>query len=68
MHCCHAKIVETAKEDMGDTIPLMNLIQVIMFPAVKNAKSRLARLKKRRPDLIPEYLEPAEEALSYWFR
>ena len=68
VHCCHAKIVETAKEDMGDTIPLMNLIQVIMFPAVKNAKSRLARLKKRRPDLIPEYLEPAEEALSYWFR
>ena len=45
VHCCHAKIVETAKEDMGDTIPLMNLIQVIMFPAVKNAKSRLARLK-----------------------
>ena len=67
VHCCHAKIAETAKEDMGDTIPVMNLIKVIIFPAVKNAKSRLARLKKRRPDLIPEYLGPAEEALSYWF-
>ena len=68
VHCCHAKIVETAKEDMGDTIPLNNLIQVLMVPSVKNAKSRLSRLKKRRPDLIPEYLGPAEEALSYWFR
>lgn len=68
VHCCHAKIVETAKDDMGDAIPLMNLMHVILFPAAKNAKSRLARLKKRRPDLIPEYLGPAEEALSYWFR
>lgn len=57
---------EEVKEDMGDTIPLMNLISVILFPDSKKAKSRLARLKKRRPDLIPEYLGPAEEALAYW--
>lgn len=68
VHCCHAKTVEAAKEDLGDIIPLMNLIKAILFPAAKNAKSRLARLKKRRPDLISQYLGPAEEALVYWFR
>lgn len=66
VYCSEAKIQEGEKDDLGDILPLSNLIKAILMENPKMVKTRLARLKKRRPDLIPLYLGPAEDALSCW--
>lgn len=56
VYCSEANIREGEKDDLGDILPLSNLIKAIL----------MENPKKRRPDLIPLYLGPAEDALTCW--